>query len=71
MSTIVISRTMRICVLCKHWNGAIGSTTIRPQIGAHSFQIDNREQHPCFKPGVGIEKMAIQNCPHFKPRYED
>ena len=71
MATIVVPRNHCICALCKYWNGTIGSTTIRPQTGAHTFQIDNSEHHSCFKPGIGIEKNAIQNCPHFKPRYED
>lgn len=71
MSNIVVTRTMRICALCKHWNGAIGSTTIKVQIGAHSFQIDNREQQDCFRSGDGNRRMALFTCPYFKPRYED
>ena len=71
MPTIVIPRTQRICSLCKYWNCAIGSTTIRPQTGAHTFQIDQSEHHPCFKPGVGIEKIALSTCQYFRPRYDD
>ena len=71
MSNTVISRTQRICALCKYWNGSIGSTTIKVQPGGHSFRIDDREQQDCFKAGVGTRKVAIQHCPYFKPRYED
>ena len=51
---IIVTRTQRICALCKYWNGAIGCTTIKPQVGAHSFQLDAAERRMCFKPGVGI-----------------
>ena len=33
MSMSVIRKTDRKCVLCKHWNGAVGSTTIQPKLG--------------------------------------
>lgn len=71
MSNIVVTCTQRICALCKYWNGTIGSTTIKVQPGAHSFQIDNQEQKDCFKAGVGMRKIAMQSCSYFKPRYEE
>ena len=70
MGYIVINRTQCICALCRYWNGAIGSTTIRVQAGAHTFQIDSREQQDCFRPGDGFHRMANHTCPYFKPRYD-
>ena len=71
MANIIVTRTQRICALCKYWNGAIGCTTIKPQVGAHSFQLDAAELRMCFKPGVGIMKSAQQTCQYFRPRYDD
>ncbi len=71
MPDYVVSRTQRICALCKHWNGSLGCTTIKPTKGAYSFHIDSSEHHPCFKPGVGIEKIALSTCQYFRPRYDD
>lgn len=43
MSSIrFVNKNARKCVLCKHFNGVIGSTTIQPQIsGTHFLLIIN------------------------------
>ncbi len=66
-----IIRNARRCVLCRYWNGALGSTTIQILMGGEAFTYDNSEKHFCFKKGRGIETIAKQECPYFRPRYED
>ena len=51
-------RTQKCCLLCKHWNGAIGSTTIGIVRGGMLFTADNSEKHSCFKKGSGIETLV-------------
>lgn len=70
MGTLTINRNMRKCVLCRYWNGAIGSTTIQILIGGSTFSFESSEKHSCFKNGRGMVTMAIQECPYFLPRYE-
>ena len=36
-------RTDRVCALCRHWNGAMGSTTIQPVLGGR-FQVEMKEK---------------------------
>lgn len=71
MSEITANRSQKICALCRYWNGAIGSLSVRILPGGMMFQLDNREQKACFKPGKGIETNATFTCPNFKPRYEN
>ena len=71
MSKAQIGRNERRCVLCRYWNGAIGSTTIQILMGGNVFTYENTERHFCFKKGKGIETIAIQECPYFRQRYED
>lgn len=70
MGKTTIIRNQKRCVLCRYWNGAIGSTTIQVLIGGNAFSFDNTEKHSCFKKGRGIQTTAIQECPYFIPRYE-
>ena len=71
MANMQFSRTQKCCLLCKHWNGAIGSTTIGIVRGGMLFTADNSEKHSCFKKGSGIETLATYTCQYFKQRYED
>lgn len=71
MGAISVNRNQRICALCKYWNGAIGSTTIQIIPGGTMFKLDNNEKQSCFKPGRGMVMSALQNCPYFRPRYDD
>ena len=71
MSQITVSRNKKICALCRYWNGAIGSLSVRIVPGGMMFQLDTSEQKACFKPGKGIETNAMVTCPNFKPRYEN
>lgn len=70
MGTLTINRNQRYCVLCRYWNGAVGSNTIQILPGGNMFRFDNAERHSCFKKGRGMETNAIQTCPYFLPRYE-
>ncbi len=71
MSKAQIVRNEHRSVLCRYWNGAIGSTTIQVLVGGNVFTYDNTEKHLCFKIGIGIETVAIKECPYFRQRYED
>ncbi|WP_303790734.1 hypothetical protein [Ruminococcus flavefaciens] len=71
MAKVIISRKSRMCVLCRYWNGALGSLKIEIENGGEHFSIDNSERHKCFKRGKGIETSTHFNCPSFVPRYED
>lgn len=42
MSKSIIRKTDRKCVLCKHWNGSVGSTTIKPKPGLQ-YEYDHDE----------------------------
>lgn len=71
MGILTIDRNLRRCVLCRYWNGAIGSTTIQVHIGGSTFSFESSEKHSCFKKGRGMVTTAIQECPYFLPRYYD
>lgn len=71
MSDMTVNRRQEICALCKYWNGAIGSVSIRILGGGMVFRLDSREEHSCFKSGRGMQTNAMNHCPYFKPRYED
>ena len=71
MGKCQIERNGRRCVLCRYWNGAIGSTTIQILVGGNVFTFENTEKHFCFKKGKGIETTAMQICPCFRQRYDD
>ena len=49
MGKAQIGRNERRCVLCRYWNGAIGSTTIQVLVGGNVFTYENTEKHFCFK----------------------
>lgn len=67
MAKTLISKTMRKCVLCKHFNGAIGSTTIQPKMGGN-FTYEYDEKQSCFKKGTVMHAWAT--CTSFEPRYK-
>lgn len=70
MAMVTITRDQRRCVLCKYWNGSIGSTTIQIIPGGNAFIFDGNEKHFCFKIGRGMQMMPLQQCLYFKERYE-
>jgi len=70
MGKMTITRDQRKCVLCRYWNGAIGSTTIQIVYGGKTFTFDPGERRFCFKTGRGMETNAVQECCHFMPRYD-
>lgn len=51
METMTINRDMWRCVLCRYWNGAIGSTTIQIPPDGNAFRFESDEKHYCFKNG--------------------
>lgn len=66
MSKTLINKSVRKCVLCKHWNGSIGSTTIQPKMGGnYTYEYD--EKQSCFKKNVVMP--AWSTCPNFESRY--
>lgn len=67
MSTSYIRKTDRKCVLCKHWNGAVGSTTIQPKMGGQ-FAYEHNEKQSCFKKCVPMP--AHGTCGNFELRYK-
>lgn len=66
MGKSIIRKTDRKCVLCKKWNGAIGSTTIKPKMG-QQFEYDHDEKQCCFQNNAVTP--AWHSCPKFEPRY--
>ena len=67
MSKAIIRKTDRKCVLCKHWNGSVGSTTISAKPGG-IFQYEHNEKQSCFK--KGFEMPSWSTCANFEPRYK-
>lgn len=65
--TMLGNKNTRKCALCVHWNGAMGSTTIKALYGG-KFEFDNNEKQSCFK--KGITTSAVGTCPNFEPRYK-
>lgn len=66
MSKMILRTTDKKCALCKHWNGAIGSTTIKPMLGGN-FQVEMTEKQVCYK--RTNQALATFNCAKFEPRY--
>lgn len=71
MAKVTLTRNQCRCVLCKYWNGAVGSNTIQILPGGNAFTVDSNEMNFCFKKGRGIQMSALQECPCFKTRYDD
>ena len=67
MAKTNINRDQRKCVLCRYWNGAIGSNTIWWEY-VHFRQ---QKMHSCFKKGRGMQMTALQECSYCLPRYSD
>lgn len=66
VSKMTIRKTDRKCVLCRYWNGAMGSTTIQPKMGG-IFQYEGNEKQQCFKKCVSMPSWST--CRDFEPRY--
>jgi len=65
---LISKKAGRQCVICKHWNGAVGSTTIQPKNMGNTFAFDHNEKQQCFKycrlmPSYGT-------CAGFESRYK-
>ncbi len=67
MSKSIIGKNDHKCVLCKHWNGAIGSTTIQSKMGG-VFQYEHDEKQQCFK--TSFQMPSWGTCPKFESRYK-
>lgn len=66
MAKITLRKTDKKCAMCKYWNGAIGSTTIKPVLGG-CFQAEMTEKQVCYvRTG---QTTAIFSCAKFEPRY--
>lgn len=66
MANMMLRKTDKKCALCKHWNGAVGSTTIKPMLGGN-YQVDASEKQTCYE-RTG-QTTANFSCPKFVPRY--
>ncbi len=67
MSKSIIRKTDRKCVLCKHWNGAVVSTTIMSKIGG-IFEYEHDEKQQSFKKCVQMPSWSIGG--NFEARYK-
>ena len=66
MAKVMLRKTDKKCALCRHWNGTIGSTTIKPMLGGN-FQAEMTEKQVCYK-RTG-QTTAIFSCSKFESRY--
>lgn len=64
----LVSKNCKKCVLCKYWNGAIGSTTIQPKNMGNSFAFEHNEKQTCFKRCTVTFSWAT--CSYFESRYK-
>ena len=54
------------CVLCRHWNGAMGSTMIQMKTKDY-FQVEMTEKQTCYQ--TARTTQALNSCSKFEPRY--
>lgn len=66
MARIMFRKTDKKCAMCKHWNGTVGSTTIKPMLGGN-FQIEATEKQMCYQ--RASQTVAWFMCNKFEPRY--
>lgn len=66
MAKMTLRITDKKCALCRYWNGAIGSTTIKPMLGG-GFQVEMTEKQVCYKKSG--QSTANFSCAKFEPRY--
>lgn len=66
MAKMTFRITDKKCALCRYWNGAVGSTTIKPMLGG-GFQVEMTEKQVCYKKSV--QSTANFSCAKFEPRY--
>lgn len=67
MSKSIVGKNDHKCVLCRYWNGAMGSTTIQPKMGG-IFQYEHDEKQQCFKKCVTMPSWST--CSKFESRYK-
>ncbi len=67
MAKGMFRKTDKKCVMCIHWNGAIGSTTIKPMLGGN-FQAELTEKQVCYQRAG--QTTAIFSCAKFESRYK-
>jgi hypothetical protein len=65
MGKTSMRKTNRMCAMCKHWNGTIGSTTIKPVLGG-TFQVEMTEKQTCYQ--RALPTTACFTCNKFEPR---
>lgn len=68
MGNDLANKNARKCALCRHWNGAMGSTTITPKNNGMAFSFDHNEKQQCFKKCVPMPSWS--SCGSFEPRYK-
>lgn len=66
MGKIILRKTDKACALCRYWNGARGSDTIKPMVG-EKFQVEITEKQTCYQ-RTG-QTTANYRCTKFETRY--
>jgi hypothetical protein len=59
----------KICAMCKHWNGHVGSSNVRPKKHMmRSWEYESEESLLCYV--QRIDKRATSHCSKWEARYE-
>ena len=66
MAKYTLLKTAKKCVLCRHWNGAMGSTMIQMKTKDY-FQVEMTEKQTCYQ--TARTTQALNSCSKFEPRY--
>lgn len=66
MAKYTLLKTAKKCVLCRHWNGAMGSTMIQMKTKDY-FQVEMTEKQTCYQ--TARMTQALNSCSKFEPRY--
>jgi hypothetical protein len=74
MHEVIIRMAMRsclnnskICAMCKHWNGHIGGSSVRPKkLMMRSWEYDDAEVQLCYIQRV--DKRASSHCSKWEQR---
>ena len=68
MAKYTLLKTAKKCVLCRHWNGAMGSTMIQMKTKDY-FQVEMTEKQTCYR--TARTTQALNSCSKFEPRYKE
>lgn len=66
MAKKVMSRTTKVCAMCRYWNNGRGGVGVNLK-NAHFFEVETSEKQMCYK--KGINSPAWSRCPDFESNY--